>query len=215
LGVNLPQFNLKAGDPHEYVRVKIFFTMTGVILCGGQSTRMHKDKGLLMAGRITWAEKMALLLQPICDNLVISINPKQHDYQSILGHYTLVKDDASLNIYGPLHGLLSVHQQFPGEDIFLLACDMQQMQAEVLDALAEKYRANPDYEAWVFLEPDGSPEPLAAIYSAKSLASMLAKHLQTPLPRHSMKYLLEHLKVFSLTISGEWATCFANFNYSR
>ena len=53
--------------------------MTGVILCGGQSTRMQKDKGLLMTGRFTLAEKMALLLQPICDNLVIAVNPEQHD----------------------------------------------------------------------------------------------------------------------------------------
>jgi hypothetical protein len=65
LGVNLPQFSLKAGDRHEFIRVEIFITMTGVILCGGQSTRIDKDKGLLMAGRFTWAEKMAVLLRPI------------------------------------------------------------------------------------------------------------------------------------------------------
>jgi molybdopterin-guanine dinucleotide biosynthesis protein A len=40
---------------------------------------MQKDKGLLMTGKFSWAEKMALLLQPLCDNLVISVNPEQID----------------------------------------------------------------------------------------------------------------------------------------
>lgn len=186
--------------------------MTGAILCGGQSTRMHKDKGLLMAGRFTWAEKMARMLEPIVNNLVISVNPEQHAYQSELGGYTLITDDALLDIYGPLHGLLSVHQQFPEDDIFLLACDMQKMQPEVLQILSEKYSENREFEAWVFVEPDGSPEPLAAIYSAKALASILAKHRQMPLPRHSMKYVLDQLKVYSLSIPEAWTECFANFN---
>jgi len=186
--------------------------MTGVILCGGQSTRMNQDKGLLMNGRFTWAENLALLLQPLCDKLVISVNPGQHAYQAQLAGYTLITDDTSLDIYGPLHGLFSVHQHFPGEDLFLLACDMQQMKAEVLETLAANYRANPAFEAWVFLQSDGSPEPLAAIYSAKALGTVLVKHRQSALPRHSMKYLLGQLKVFSMTISEEWDGYFANFN---
>jgi len=40
---------------------------------------MQKEKGLLMTGKFSWAEKMALLLQPLCDNLVISVNPEQID----------------------------------------------------------------------------------------------------------------------------------------
>ncbi len=186
--------------------------MTGVILCGGQSTRMHKDKGLLIAGRYTWAERLARLLQFICDSLVISVNPEQHAYQSALAGYMLITDDASLDICGPLHGLLSVHQQLPTEDIFLLACDMQQMQPEVLEMLSVKYSENPAFEAWVYVEPDGSPEPLAAIYSAKALASILALHRNTPLPRHSMKYVLDQLNVYTFPIPEAWLACFANFN---
>lgn len=186
--------------------------MTGVILCGGKSTRMHKDKGLLISGRFTWAEKLALLLQPMCDRLVISVNPDQHTYQSKLAGYTLITDDVSLNIYGPLHGLLTVHQQFKEDDIFLLACDMQQMQTDVLSALVENYKNNPAYDAWVYVQPDGSAEPLAAIYPAKALARIRAKHHETALPRHSMKYILEQLNVCSIPIPVEWSHCFANFN---
>ena len=95
--------------------------MTGVILCGGQSTRMRKDKGLLKIGDITWAEKMALVLEPVCRKMVISVNTNQPAYQTVLSRYPLITDSLSLGIHGPLQGLLSVHQQFPEEDIFLLA----------------------------------------------------------------------------------------------
>jgi molybdenum cofactor guanylyltransferase len=186
--------------------------MTGVVLCGGQSRRMQKDKGLLMHDGITWAENMALLLLAVCPEIVLSVNANQHAYQTELGRYTLVTDDPLLGIYGPLQGLLSVHQQIPGQDIFLLACDMQQMKPEVLRALAGTYLANPGFEAWVFLRPDGSPEPLTAIYSAKALAGILKKHRDTPLPKHSMKYLLDQLRVFYMPVPDSWSASFANFN---
>jgi molybdopterin-guanine dinucleotide biosynthesis protein A len=173
---------------------------------------MQKDKGLLISGRFTWAEKLALWLQPICDKLMISVNPEQHAYQSKLAGYALITDDVSLDIYGPLLGLLSVHKQVPYDDIFLLACDMQQMEPVVLAFLAETYKANPDYDAWVYMQPDGSPEPLAAIYSAKPIAQVIAKHYETALPRHSMKYVLEQLNVYTIPIPVEWLDSFANFN---
>jgi len=30
--------------------------MIGVVLCGGQSSRMHADKGLIKVQGVTWAE---------------------------------------------------------------------------------------------------------------------------------------------------------------
>lgn len=186
--------------------------MTGVILCGGQSTRMQRDKGLLLSGRFTWAERLALLLQPICGKVLVSVNAEQDAYQSKLAGFNLVTDDGSLHIYGPLLGLLTVHRHCPEDDLFLLACDMQQMETAVLKTLLDEYHANPGFGAWVFQGTDGQPEPLAAIYSAKSLAGVLGAHLHSPLPKHSMKYMLGNLKVFSIPIRPEWAKCFANFN---
>jgi molybdopterin-guanine dinucleotide biosynthesis protein A len=186
--------------------------MTGVILCGGQSTRMQKDKGLLKIGGIIWAEKMALVLEPVCHQMVISVNTNQHAYQTVLSRYPLITDDLLLDIHGPLKGLLSVHQKFPEEDIFLLACDLQQMKTEVLKALIETYHANPDFEAWVFLQSDGSPEPLAAIYSAKAMSGILIKHREATLPKHSMKYLLDQLRIFTIPVPDRWAASFTNFN---
>lgn len=186
--------------------------MTGVILCGGQSSRMHKDKGLLHSGSFTWAAKMAGLLKPVCSNLAISVNPQQHAYQSELAGYRLITDDDSLGIYGPLLGLMSTHLKFPEEDIFLLACDMQQMQQDVLETMANHYRENPLYEAWIYREAGGDAEPLAGIYAAKALHGILKKHLELPLPAHSMKYLLKQLNVCYHNIPQKWETCFANFN---
>jgi hypothetical protein len=38
-----------------------------------------KTRGCCLAAGLPGPEKMALLLQPICDKLVISVNPEQHD----------------------------------------------------------------------------------------------------------------------------------------
>lgn len=173
---------------------------------------MQEDKGLLPAGNITWAENMARMVQPFCHSVVISVNAAQESYAAALPSFTLVTDEAGLQIRGPLQGLLSVHMHFPEEDLFLLACDMQQMKPDVLQRLEQQYRASGEKDAWVYASPKGGYEPLAGIYSAVALAKMLRRHHHQPLAKPSMKYLLEQLDVSAISLPAEWEKCFANFN---
>ena len=86
--------------------------LLGVILCGGKSTRMGADKGLLEKNGKAWvkiiAEKLLSLKLPV----VVSINNQQREaYANLFSLDELVVD--SIDIQGPLKGLLSVHQKFP------------------------------------------------------------------------------------------------------
>ncbi len=115
-------------------------TMIGVILCGGQSSRMGTDKGLLKLHANTWAQtavdKLAELQLPV----VISVNKNQYaDYATIFSPQQLITDNDSLQIKGPLAGLLSVHLQHPAEDLLLLACDMPLMETSLLKELLTIY----------------------------------------------------------------------------
>lgn len=107
-----------------------FYTlMTGVILCGGQSTRMGTDKGLIPCPEGIWARaafnKMAALHLPV----VVSINPSQYgEYSHFFSAAELITDDQSLSLAGPLLALLSVHRHIPAEDLLVLACDMPMIQ---------------------------------------------------------------------------------------
>src|SRR4051812_4885506 len=118
--------------------------MRGVILCGGQSTRMGADKGLLKQGSLTWAELAAHKLSSLQIPVSLSVNKEQATiYSKIFSPDQLIIDNEALSIKGPLLGVLSAHQNFPDEDLVILACDMIEMSASVLQDLINNYQQVP------------------------------------------------------------------------
>jgi len=185
--------------------------MLGLILCGGQSERMGTDKGLMQTDKKTWAqhafEQMSLLDIPV----KISVNKKQEDaYAAIFSPGKLIVDDDSLDLKGPLLGVLSCHLAFPGEDLFVLACDMPLMQLYFLQRLNSIYQLQPA-SAYVFTN-EGEAEPLCGIYTAKGLSAILQMFRKGELVKHSMKYMLDQLDVKKLCLKEEEKQYFQNFN---
>ena len=186
--------------------------MLGVILCGGQSSRMGTDKGLLKLHANTWAQtavdKMAILQLPV----FLSVNPGQYsDYSSVFAASQLIKDNVSLEVKGPLCGVLSVHLEHPEEDLFVLACDMPLMEPHLLEHLYTIYRQQPSADAIVFLN-DQEQEPLCGIYSGKGLAYIVHLLQTNQLSRHSMKFMLDHINTYSTPLADEQKKYFRNFN---
>src|ERR1043166_5331455 len=99
--------------------------MTGVVLCGGQSTRMGQDKGLIEFGNIRWAEVVRKKIVSLGITTVLSINSQQlSSYSTHFDHRSLLVDNPDLKIQGPLLGLLSAHLSYTGQDLLIVACDM-------------------------------------------------------------------------------------------
>ncbi|HEV9035608.1 MAG TPA: molybdenum cofactor guanylyltransferase [Puia sp.] len=137
--------------------------LLGVILCGGESRRMGRDKGLLLADGVPWALHMAGKLGPWGLPVVYSINKGQYEtYSAHLPGQRLVVD--RLGLAGPLEGLLTVHAAYPGSDLLLLACDLQDLDAETLSGLIGKYLAE-EANAYAYRDADGL-QPLCAIYTS-------------------------------------------------
>ena len=146
--------------------------MTGIILCGGQSSRMGSDKGLLKLEANTWAQTAVDKLSILGIPVKLSVNRQQlNDYAKVFAADDLFVDAASLELHGPLLG----------------------------------------YDAYVFMN-DHEPEPLCAIYTAKGLAVIFEMLQNGSLTRHSMKFMLDHLTVFSIQLNDAQKTCFRNFN---
>lgn len=189
--------------------------LLGVVLSGGQSTRMGSDKGLLISDRQTWTQIASILLQEICPSVVISVNKTQlKSYQSIFPSGQLIVDNNELLVKGPLLGLLSVHQMYPEKDIFLLACDMIHMKLPVLQELKKLYGEEKSREAFVFINRD-QPEPLCAIYKAPALSGILDKYKREEESRFSMKYILSSMNLFRIPLQESWSDYFLNINSPR
>src|SRR6478735_4263066 len=115
--------------------------MLGLVVCGGKSTRMGDDKGMLLSGNKTWAQIAKEKIEAINLRLAVSINPAQIEkYQSVFKKDELIVDATELDMASPLHGILSAHLHFPDEDILVLACDMPNMQTLVLEELLKYYQ---------------------------------------------------------------------------
>lgn len=186
--------------------------MIGVILCGGESRRMSSDKGLLKLGSTTWAQSAADKIKDLQIRVIISINNKQHKpYSSIFSAPTLVVDDDSLPLRGPLCGLLSVHLKYPNEDLLILACDLPLMEAALLKELLKQHHQQKNFDAFVYKNEEEF-EPLCGIYTAKGLSKILGLYQTIRIAKHSMKYVLEQSSTFAIPLSADKKNCFRNFN---
>ena len=186
--------------------------MLGVVLCGGQSSRMGSDKGLLMVNDKTWTQKAIDTLGNFQIPIVISVNKNQYqDYSSIFPTNTLIPDDPSLQLHGPLCGLLSVYLKYPKEDFLILACDMPLIDSGLIRQLLTKYITDNTTDAFIYTN-NGEPEPMPGIYRSKGLSYVHQLYCTNQLPRHSMKYMLEHISTSFSSLASDKKDCFRNFN---
>ena len=187
--------------------------MKGIVLCGGQSLRMGKDKGLLMGSKkITWAQQAFSLLSKLDIEVAFSVNQRQFpSYKRVFFSHKLIIDNPGLKIMGPLVGILSAHADYPKEDLMVLACDMIEMKLEVLNFLFQQYSQEKDYDAWLFKE-NNIAEPLCAIYSASGLKKIADQNKKNMLEKHSLQYVLGQINVLELSINPEWKKSFSNMN---
>ena len=132
----------------------------GLVLCGGQSLRMGRDKGMLQSGGKTWVEKAADLLLRVSPVVGISIRPEQTDlYKGVSTKYETILDYAEVPIMGPLKGILSAHKKYVESDIFVLAVDYVDMNSGPLEDLLRIYNEDEKKHEAFYWTTNGDPEP--------------------------------------------------------
>ncbi len=185
--------------------------ITGVVLCGGSSTRMGRDKGLLRQASQTWAQMAFDKLYALNIPVVVSINHTQlKSYKAIFSEELLITDNDVFNMGGPLKGILSVHKQYPQNDLLVLAVDIINMNEELLSQLYSYYKQT-SAEAIVF-KHKLQTEPLCGIYKANALGKIVELYEKGELKKHSMHFILEQLQTFYIEVPVQQEDKFANFN---
>lgn len=140
----------------------------GLVLAGGQSTRMGKDKGLIPYHGLPQREYLYHLLGRLCDRTFISIRPDQKEE---LPDMEVIVDKDEYK--GPYNGLLSAHSEHPEVAWLVLACDLPLLD---LISLQELIAArDPNLMATSFAQKENPlPEPLCAIWEPSALKESVA-----------------------------------------
>ena len=172
---------------------------------------MGADKGLLMQKDLTWVDTAVSKLLSLQIPVVVSVNKNQADiYAKRISVGQLIVDHYNISVKGPLLGILSVHQQFPNEDLMVLACDMLDMDTILLHDLFKFYKEGV-HEAYVYTIND-KVEPLCAIYTSKGLKHILDLPTQKKLENFSMMYILECIFTNYIPVPDAAVKFFANYN---
>ena len=158
--------------------------LLGLILSGGKSTRMGKDKGLLQYHDKPQREFLYDLAQTHCDKVFYSLRIDQ----PIPGPYPVIRD--SQQVKGPFNGLLSAHQLYPRASWLVLACDLPLLDKTTLEILVNGRDTGMDATA-LATRASGLPEPLAAIWEPTALQKA-AQWLRTSLTTCPRKFLLQY-----------------------
>jgi len=186
--------------------------MLGIVLCGGQSLRMGTDKGLLNHHDKLWAQVAYDKLSSLDLLVKFSINlSQQKTYTDYFEKEKLITDHPSLDIRGPLLGVLSAHLSHPTEDLFLLACDMLLMETRLLQGVLHSFKTDDTFDAYIFTKND-QQEPLCGIYKSQALKKKLFMLERSALVNHSMKYVLGNLRVCEIMVDEADYCYFGNFN---
>lgn len=199
------------GQVQAAVNSLLFSIMIGIVLCGGQSSRMGSDKGLLKTQEDTWAKIAAGKIEALNIPVFLSVNHAQYNgYAGIFDAAQLIKDNELIDVKGPLKGVLSAHLQHPAQDLYILACDMPLMETVILQQLYGSFQSDAA-EAWVFSN-DNALEPLCGIYTAGGLAKIMQLLRTQGLQKHSMKYVLEQLHTEAIPVLPDQKKYFLNVN---
>jgi len=128
------------------------------ILCGGKSSRMQSEKGLVLFQGTPFIEHIIAAALPISNEIQLVTNTSDYDYLS----YRKIKD-IELD-KGPIGGIYSALVHSESEINLMLSCDIPLISTELLSELIAKHTA--DFEVSVFSETN-KIHPLIGIYSKK------------------------------------------------
>jgi molybdopterin-guanine dinucleotide biosynthesis protein A len=180
-----------------------FFVMlkksVAVIVAGGKSSRMLKDKALLPFGDCSsLAEFQYKRLKQLFSEVYISSKENKFDFE-----VNIIKDVNKVS--SPLVALISIFDTLDCDEIFILSVDSPFVSKEIILKLYESSTESADI---IVAESKEGVEPLCAIYRRSFLAE--AKRALTK-EKHRLQSLFDDLKIRKVLIDN--TDCFMNLNY--
>jgi molybdopterin-guanine dinucleotide biosynthesis protein A len=153
----------------EFILVNVLLQvpkLNGLVLAGGKSVRMGKDKGALDYHGKPQREFMADMLSQFCEETYISVR----ENQGVESEYGLLED--TFVGLGPFGAITSAMRKNPNTAWLVVACDLPLLDEKTLQFLVENRNASKVATAIYNPETD-FPEPLITIWEPRSYQVML------------------------------------------
>lgn len=174
--------------------------ITGIILAGGQSSRMRTDKGLLKLKGVTFIEKIASTLKPFVNEIILVSDHKEHDVFGLKRIEDLYKNA------GPLSGILSGLKASQTENNIILSCDIPFVSETLLTQLLN----NSNNETLINqIECEGKSMPLIATYK-KQCWSSIQEALENDERR--VRVLVKSLNPNTISVDSNYKLMVENIN---
>jgi molybdenum cofactor guanylyltransferase len=154
-------------------------TLYGLLLTGGRSTRMKRDKARLEYAGKPQLDRAMELIAPLVSRAFVSVRAEQRDDPQRTAYDTIAD---MRNDLGPLGGIQAAFHAHPSNAWLVLACDLPFLDAATVRHLIER-RATSRLATAYRSAGNGLPEPLCAIYEPASRASLeewIAQGLNCP-----------------------------------
>ena len=169
----------------------------GIILAGGKSSRMGKNKAILPYKGKRLIEQIINNLQPICSKVHVVTSKRNHHEFNFLPHEMMTTD--TYDDKGPISGIHAGLKKISSNYGFLMACDMPCFSPQLFDHL-KKYVQGHD----AVLCPG---QPFHGFYHKRIIST-----LETCILNNELKLLnlLDRINVYYLKPENE--DCFMNVN---
>jgi molybdenum cofactor guanylyltransferase len=174
----------------------------GVVLAGGESRRMGRDKAVLTVGGETLPALAARRLARVCADVAVADGGR-----GLLPGLSSLSDGPGR---GPAAGILGAAASYPGRPLLVLACDLPRVPAELLAELARQEGID-----WAVPRWGGRVEPLCALYGPATLAALAARVERGLLGPHGLAeedLVVRYLEGEELARFGDPAEVFLNLN---
>ncbi len=148
--------------------------LSALVLAGGQSRRMGQDKALLEINGVPMLQRVCAIARQCADPVYV-VTPWVERYQAIVPpDCQFLRETAALNgtSQGPLMGFAQALGQVQTDWVLLLACDLPQLRADVLQTWAQQLdQVDPAAIACLPRHPKGW-EALCGFYRRSSLSGL-------------------------------------------
>ena len=173
-------------------RWRLSETASAIVLSGGKSSRMGRDKGLLPVEGIPLIEKIAGQLQGNFAEVLVSGAADKYGFKNVRTVPDIIPDR------GPLMGLLSTLQASESELNWITTCDMPEPN---LTFVRKMIRMIGDYDAVVPVDSDGWKQPLIGLYR-KDVVRAIEKQMAAD--KWSIRDLISTIRVEYIPLTSGW-----------